>query len=112
MERERYAALFDLAPDGYLVTDAGVIQEANCTAVALLAVSQEVLVGKPLVLWIAKEDRPGLSYAAGASHAGAAGARLGTAAATPAGECFPRQHYGWCAPEPSGTRACAILAPA
>src|SRR5215510_7593581 len=58
VERERYAALFDLAPDGYLVTDAaGVIQEANCAAVALLAVSQEVLVGKPLVLWIAKEDR-------------------------------------------------------
>jgi two-component system, OmpR family, sensor histidine kinase VicK len=59
VERERYAALFDLAPDGYLVTDAaGVIQEANCAAVALLAVSQEVLIGKPLVLWIAKEDRP------------------------------------------------------
>ena len=59
MERERYAALFDLAPDGYLITDAaGVIQEANHAAVALLAVSHEVLVGKPLVLWIAKEDRP------------------------------------------------------
>jgi PAS domain S-box-containing protein len=58
VERERCAALFDLAPDGYLVTDAaGVIQEANRAAVALLAVSQEVLVGKPLVLWIAKEDR-------------------------------------------------------
>jgi PAS domain S-box-containing protein len=58
VERERYAALFDLAPDGYLVTDAaGVIQEANRAAVALLAASQEVLVGKPLVLWIAKEDR-------------------------------------------------------
>jgi two-component system, OmpR family, sensor histidine kinase VicK len=58
VEQERYAALFDLAPDGYLATDAaGVIQEANRAAVALLAVSQEVLVGKPLVLWIAKEDR-------------------------------------------------------
>jgi len=59
VERQRYAALFNLAPDGYLVTDAaGIIQEANRTAAALLAVSQEVLVGKPLVLWIAKEDRP------------------------------------------------------
>ena len=29
----------------------------NCAAVALLAVSQEVLIGKPLILWIAKEDR-------------------------------------------------------
>jgi PAS domain-containing protein len=34
--RERYAALFHLAPDGYLVTNAaGVIQEANRAAVAL-----------------------------------------------------------------------------
>jgi len=58
VERERYAALFNLAPDGYLVTNAaGVIQEANHAAVALLAVSQEVLIGKPLILWIAKEDR-------------------------------------------------------
>jgi two-component system sensor histidine kinase VicK len=58
VERERYAALFNLAPDGYLVTDAaGIIQEANHAAVALLAASQEVLVGKPLVLWIAKENR-------------------------------------------------------
>jgi len=58
LERERYVALFNLAPDGYLVTDAaGVIQEANHAAVALLAVSQEVLVGKPLILWIAKADR-------------------------------------------------------
>jgi PAS domain S-box-containing protein len=58
MERARYAALFDLAPDAYLVTNAaGIIQEANRAAVALLATSQEVLVGKPLLLWIAQEDR-------------------------------------------------------
>jgi PAS domain S-box-containing protein len=58
VERARYTALFDLAPNGYLVTDtAGVIQEANRAAVALLGVSQEILVGKPLILWIAKEDR-------------------------------------------------------
>jgi PAS domain S-box-containing protein len=57
-ERARYTALFDLAPGAYLVTNAaGVIQEANRAAVALLATSQEVLVGKPLLLWIAKEDR-------------------------------------------------------
>ena len=67
VERERYAALFDLAPDGYLVTDAaGVIQEANRAAIALLAVPQEVLVGKPLVLWIAKEDR--LAFHARLAH--------------------------------------------
>jgi PAS domain S-box-containing protein len=58
MERAHYTALFDLAPDAYLVTNAaGVIQEANRAAVALLAISPEVLVGKPLLLWIAKEDR-------------------------------------------------------
>jgi PAS domain S-box-containing protein len=58
MERAHYTALFDLAPDAYLITNAaGVIQQANRAAVALLAISPEVLVGKPLLLWIAKEDR-------------------------------------------------------
>ena len=43
-ERARYTALFDLAPDGYLVTNAaGVIQEANRAAVALL---EDVPVGQ------------------------------------------------------------------
>jgi two-component system, OmpR family, sensor histidine kinase VicK len=57
-ERARYEALFALAPDGYLVTDAmGVIQEANRAAATLLAVPQEVLIGRPLVVWIVKEDR-------------------------------------------------------
>src|SRR5262249_44116638 len=60
VEREsaRYAALFTLAPDGYLVTDAtGVIQEANPAAGSLLGVAPEILIGKPLRLYIARPKR-------------------------------------------------------
>ena len=59
IERQRYQELFDLAPDGYLVTDlAGNILEANQAMGALLNVRQERLVSKPLLLYIAKRDRP------------------------------------------------------
>ncbi len=52
-ERRRYQDLFDFAPDGYLVTDAaGMIQEANCAAEALLAAPPGYLVGKPLVAFL------------------------------------------------------------
>ena len=55
---QRYQALFDLAPDVYLVTDErGVIQELNQAAAALLARRQENAVGKPLVLFVAPEKR-------------------------------------------------------
>ena len=58
VERQRYQELFDLAPDGYLVTNTtGMIQEANRAAAAMLAVSQRQLVGKPLVNLVAKTDR-------------------------------------------------------
>ncbi len=57
-ERQRYADLFEFAPDGYLVTDAlGVIQEANHRAAQLLNVPQQSLVGKLIVSFIAAEDR-------------------------------------------------------
>jgi PAS domain S-box-containing protein len=57
-ERQRYQELFDFAPDGYLVTNAiGIIQEANRAAAALLAVSQQELLGKPLVVFVAQSDR-------------------------------------------------------
>ncbi|HEY7493097.1 MAG TPA: ATP-binding protein [Candidatus Tectomicrobia bacterium] len=56
-ERERYEALFDLAPDGYLVTNAaGIIQEANRAAAALLGSSQEEMTGKPLLVYVTQED--------------------------------------------------------
>ncbi|RCJ15305.1 histidine kinase [Nostoc sp. ATCC 43529] len=58
LERRRYQDLFDFAPDGYLVTNtAGVIQEVNHAAATLLAVPQEYLLNKPLLLFVAQEDR-------------------------------------------------------
>lgn len=58
-ERQRYQDLFELAPDGYLVTDKnGVIREANQTAAQMLKVQKKYLVGKPLLIYIAREDRP------------------------------------------------------
>ena len=57
-ERQRYQDLFEFAPDGYLVTNAvGTIQEANHAAATLLSVHQKYLVGKPLILFIAQQDR-------------------------------------------------------
>jgi two-component system invasion response regulator UvrY len=56
MARQWYQELFDLAPDGYLVTDtAGVIQEANQAAAAMLDLSPQHLVGKPFILFVASE---------------------------------------------------------
>lgn len=57
-QRQRYQELFEFAPDAYLVTDAlGVIQEANRAAARILNVSQQLLVGKPLVVFVQKERR-------------------------------------------------------
>lgn len=56
---QRYQALFDGTPDGYLVTDsAGLVQEANGAAAALLAVPQDDLVGKPVAVFVPLEERP------------------------------------------------------
>jgi PAS domain S-box-containing protein len=58
LERQRYQDLFEFAPDGYLVTDVhGVIQEANNAAATLLSVRPNYLIGKPLVLFVAEQDR-------------------------------------------------------
>jgi len=57
-ERQRYQELFNCAPDGYLVTSmTGAIEEANYTAATLLAVDQRWLVGKPLSVFVAKEEQ-------------------------------------------------------
>ena len=57
-ERQRYQELFDFAPDGYLVTDkVGTIQEVNRTAAQLLNIPQHFLVGKPLTVFVAQEER-------------------------------------------------------
>lgn len=55
---QRYQELFDFVPDSYVVmTTEGRITEANCAAANLLNVSQRLLVGKPLVVFIAQEQR-------------------------------------------------------
>src|SRR5712691_10262761 len=57
-ERRRYQELFDFAPHGYLVTDpAGIIQEANRAAGALLARVQDHCIGKPLALYVVEAER-------------------------------------------------------
>lgn len=57
-DRRLYEELFEFAPDGYVVADAkGVITEANRAAGELLNISHDRLIGKPLYLLVAKEDR-------------------------------------------------------
>jgi PAS domain S-box-containing protein len=57
-QRRRYQDLFEFAPDAYLVTDKnGQILEANQSATQLLAISNHDLIGKPLMVFIAKTDR-------------------------------------------------------
>ena len=60
-ERQRYQDLFELAPDGYVVTDArGIILEANRAAAALLHLRQDFLIGKPLIVFVVGKDRQAL----------------------------------------------------
>ncbi|RUR87012.1 PAS domain S-box protein [Chlorogloeopsis fritschii PCC 9212] len=58
LERQRYQDLFEFAPDGYLVTDTwGNIREANRAAATLLSIQQQRLIGKPLLAFIAEQER-------------------------------------------------------
>jgi PAS domain S-box-containing protein len=57
--RDRYADLFDFSPLGYIVLDArGVIREINLTATGLLERERRLLVGFPMIHFVAAEDRP------------------------------------------------------
>jgi PAS domain S-box-containing protein len=57
-ERSRYQALFDFAPDGYLVTGfEGAIREANTAAAALLNTPKELLPGQSLSEFVVQADR-------------------------------------------------------
>lgn len=57
-ERRRYAELFELAPDAYVVTDAhGCVLEANRCAGVLFRLDPVFLAGKPLASFVAAEDR-------------------------------------------------------
>lgn len=61
-ERQRYQDLFEFAPDAYLVTDVdGKILEANYAAAELFQLSQEFLIGKPLVLFVTQIGRRNFS---------------------------------------------------
>jgi PAS domain S-box-containing protein len=56
--RDKYAALYDFAPVGYVTLDArGTILEANLTATTLLGVPRSTLVGTPLTRFIARDDQ-------------------------------------------------------
>jgi two-component system, cell cycle sensor histidine kinase and response regulator CckA len=57
-ERQRYRTLYELAPDGYLVTDRqGNICQANQAAANLFSMPQEWLIDKPLAVLIHETDR-------------------------------------------------------
>lgn len=60
VERQRYQTLFELAPNGYLVTDLqGNIYQVNHYAAAkLFCIPQEYLLNKPLLALIHEPDRP------------------------------------------------------
>lgn len=52
-ERERYADLFERAPDAYLVTDRfGVVRDANAAAVQLFCLEMRFLRGKPISAFV------------------------------------------------------------
>jgi len=58
VERHRYRELFELAPDGYVISNAqGIVEEANQAAAALLNTSEIALRGKPLAVFVAPPGR-------------------------------------------------------
>jgi PAS domain S-box-containing protein len=58
-ERAYFQELFDLAPDGYVVTDQhGTIRRANRAAADLFHTEPKFLDGKPLAVLVWHEDRP------------------------------------------------------
>lgn len=71
-ERSRYQALFDFAPDAYLVTGMeGAIWEANAAAAALLRTPQELLQGQSMHEFVAEADRADFRGRLRALHSGA-----------------------------------------
>src|SRR2546421_6897632 len=57
-KRRRYEDLFELAPDGYVVTDPdGRVLEANRAALDMLAVSPDAVAGLPIVVFLDSDGR-------------------------------------------------------
>jgi len=53
-----YQKFFDCAPNGYLITnEEGVIEQVNQSAVNILKIRQDFIIGKPLSIFIAPSDR-------------------------------------------------------
>ena len=60
-ENERYAEFFEYAPDAYVITDAGGnVREANQATLEILKLAREDVVGAPLSVHLADEDRVSL----------------------------------------------------
>ena len=72
-ERARFRELFDVAPEGYVITDtSGAIREANRGAAALLNLPSDYLIGKPLAVFVHPSDRKAFrvrAYRARSAHA-------------------------------------------
>src|SRR5690349_6555718 len=57
-ERDRFRELFEIAPEGHVLTDpSGNIREMNRGAAALLNLPPEYAIGKPLSVFVAPDDR-------------------------------------------------------
>jgi PAS domain S-box-containing protein len=58
LEQRRYECVFEFSPDAYAVTDAGGnVREANHALAELLGLARTDLLGKPLMHWIAAQER-------------------------------------------------------
>ncbi len=56
--RCQYAHLYDFAPVGYFtISDKGIILNANLTGAKMLCIERSLLIGKPLGLFVMKEDQ-------------------------------------------------------
>ncbi len=56
--RDRYARLYDEAPVGYMTLDrSGVVLKANLTALKLLQAERDLIVHRPLLVFLHHEDR-------------------------------------------------------
>ncbi len=71
-ERERYADLFERAPDAYVVSDRfGVVRDANAAAVQLFCLEMRFLRGKPMSAFLDPSDVRPLNEALDALEPGA-----------------------------------------